>query len=266
MVLLAYWRAAPQIPGGSKARMAHRKPPKLAFFNEYLPPGSDNEEVYRARLLLIEAIKRCVPEFLQELLTIAFPLYENLADGGYNFNRIVWGPSAYQLLTEDRGLKRALADWSARFNAQRELVLVGALRTMRDWRTNRESRERLKWNTVNLLYGLAAQISEEFRFRAWDVQSELWPAYRRALLDELTKYEQKTRESAEAHGLRRARRTYSPVNLEWFALFQFAGKSYKEIADKYTTDESTVLKGIKAAAKLVAWDRLRQPNRHGKIR
>jgi hypothetical protein len=217
-----------------------------------------------------------VPSFLRELSTRVFPLYEELAESGYDFDRIVWGPSAYELLPQDKGLKHALADWAAGFNAQAEWLMVGALRTMRDWRMNREGRERLKWNTFTAHSGFVAQISEEFRFRypAWDVQWVQWPLYRVALLKKfkqaLTKYERKTRESAEAHGLRRARREYSPVNIEWFALYQFAGKSSKQIADAHSgeegTDESTVLKGIKSAAKLLAWDQLRQPVRHRKIR
>jgi hypothetical protein len=55
---------------------------------------------------------------------------------------------------------------------------------------------------------------------------------------------------------------YSLDNFEWFVLYQFAGLSSTVIADKWArthaaVDESTVLKGIKAAATLVGWDRIR---------
>jgi len=68
-------------------------------------------------------------------------------------------------------------------------------------------------------------------------------------------------------GLVRARRKYSPDNLEWFVLYQFAGMSSGTISDRYAAqgravEESTVLKGIKAAAKLIGWNELRQPRRN----
>jgi hypothetical protein len=77
---------------------------------------------------------------------------------------------------------------------------------------------------------------------------------------------------AESMGLVRARRKYSPDNLEWFVLYQFAGISSKTIADRYVAvegkdlDESTVLKGIKAAAKLIGWNHLRQSRQNRKTR
>jgi hypothetical protein len=72
-------------------------------------------------------------------------------------------------------------------------------------------------------------------------------------------------------GLVRARRKYSPDNLEWFVVYQFAGMSSKIIADRVVAegndvDESTVLKGIKAAAKLIGWNHLRQSRQNRKTR
>jgi hypothetical protein len=57
----------------------------------------------------------------------------------------------------------------------------------------------------------------------------------------------------------------SPANLEWFALYQFVGLSSKGIADRpnfasdpdAAPDESTILKGVKAAARRIGWDSLR---------
>jgi hypothetical protein len=105
-------------PTSQRVTAARSKAARLTFFGEYLPPGPDNEEIYRARLLLIETTKRCVPQFLQELSASVFPLYKELAESGYDFDRIVWGPSAYELLPEE-GIKQALADWAARFNASK---------------------------------------------------------------------------------------------------------------------------------------------------
>jgi hypothetical protein len=71
--------------------------------------------------------------------------------------------------------------------------------------------------------------------------------------------EKETRELAESMGLVQAQRKYGPDNLEWFVLYQFAGMTSTAIADRYVTkgktlDESKVLKGIKAAAKLIRWN------------
>ena len=114
----------------------------------------------------------------------------------------------------------------------------------------------------------------EFRYQGWEVQLHTWSRYRRLLRqsfeEQLSEYEKKTRELAESCGLVGAQRKYSSYNLEWFVLYQFAGLSSKKIADLYAIkgkdlDESTVLKGIKAAAKLVAWNHLRQPALNRKI-
>ena len=60
----------------------------------------------------------------------------------------------------------------------------------------------------------------------------------------LLEYERHTRELAESLGLARVRRKYSPDNLEWFVLYQFAGMTSNTIADRYAGngkafDEST---------------------------
>jgi hypothetical protein len=136
---------------------------------------------------------------------------------------------------------------------------------MRDWHLNPEWRAKFTWNTLQVFSGHPTAIGKDFELRCekWDVQMSQWPDYRRYLRNEFKKaeseYEKSTRKSAEAQGLVRAPAKYSKANLEWFALYQFAGKSSSEIAaGSYgTTDESAVLKGIKAAAKLLAWENLR---------
>jgi len=77
----------------------------------------------------------------------------------------------------------------------------------------------------------------------------------------LQEYERKSREHFESRGLIPARTKFSPPNLEWFVLYQFAGQSSKAIVDHLAqsgqvAEDSTVLKGVKAAAELVGWDRL----------
>jgi hypothetical protein len=91
-----------------------------------------------------------------------------------------------------------------------------------------------------------------------------WPAYKRSVRDtvekELEKY-RKTLEPAGSLALVRTPRTFSRVNLEWFVLYQFAGISSIEIAERYAGEyeDSAILKGVKVAARLLGWEHLREP-------
>jgi hypothetical protein len=69
---------------------------------------------------------------------------------------------------------------------------------------------------------------------------------------------------AESMGLVGARKNYSGDNLECFVLYKLAGRSSTEIVYRYAgagkaLDKSTVLKGIKAAGKLIGWEHQSQP-------
>lgn len=249
--------------------MGKRKTQRLAFWGEYVSPDTEiSEEVYRARLELMKIVKQVFPNFLKKLSSDVFPLYEQLAKGGYDFDQILWtNSSPYALLTEDGGLKAALLNWAAQFNAEAEWLMDGALRTLRGWHVAPDWRESLSWNTQHgrsetFLRGEAF----EFRYQGWEVLLLTWPAYseslRRRFEEKLFEHERKTRELAESKGLVRARRTYSTVNFEWFVLYQFAGLSSPEIVKRLAkgnshTDPSTVLKGVKTAARLIDWGSLR---------
>jgi hypothetical protein len=256
--------------GPAEEAMSERKVPRLTFFGEYVSPDTEvSEEVYRARLELMKIVKPTVPEFLMRLSAEVFPLYEQLANAEYDFESILWTRhSPYALLGEDGGLKAALSKWATEFNAEAAWLMDGALRTLRGWHVAPDCRESLSWDTQHLHSGTCV-IGEtfEFRCRGWEVGGVTWPDYneslRRLFEVKLLEYETKTRKLAESKGLVRARRQYSPDNLKWFVLFQFGGKSSVEIANHLAMDDdesleaSTVLKGIKAAAKLIGWDHLR---------
>ena len=149
---------------------------------------------------------------------------------------------------------------------------------MRGWYVAPDWRSSLAWDRYNGRRAVPA-IGKTFELshRGWEVQLLGWPAYSQSLRQgfetKLLEYEKETRELAESMGLVRARRKYSPDNLEWFVLYQFAGMTSRTIADRYAVegkavDESTVLKGIKAAAKLIEWNHLIHPRqtRNRKIR
>jgi hypothetical protein len=276
--------AAAFIRDSQRERMAKRTTPSLAF-SEYVSPDSDNSvQVWQARLRVIEAAKRVYPIFLKKLSADVFPLYYQLAKEGKlakgrnDFDKALWGKSPYDALTDDGGLKSALSKWAAHFNAEAEWLMVGALRTLRGWYVAPDWRESLAWDPHHgRRERPAVGNAFEFCYQGWEVQLLTWQAYSKSLRQSLEKKllecEKQTRELAESMGLVRARRKYSPDNLEWFVLYQFAGMTSKTIADRYVVegkalDESTVLKGIKAAAKLIGWNHLSQPRqtRNRKIR
>jgi hypothetical protein len=275
--------------------VARRKTPRLAYC-EYVSPDSDGIEVSSARLRLFEAVQRIYPTFLEKLSAEVFPLYQDLAEVGCRFWGID-GPrhlSPYELINQGSSsysaghtadtpasmrkradLKSALSKWASEFHADRIWLMDDALRTLRGWYVAPEWRESLKWKPF---YGHSSSAStgEAFQFecQGWETQLHTWSRYsqwvRQRFEEELLEYEKQTRKLAKSCGLVRAREKYSPANLDWFVLYQFAGRSSTEIASQgYGEDpDSTVLKGIKAAAKLIGWDDLRKSNekRKRKIR
>jgi hypothetical protein len=261
--------------------MDKRTTPSLTF-SEYVAPDPEaSVQVWRARLQVIEAARRVYPIFLRKLSADVFPLYRQLAQEGRlakgrnDFGKALWGNSPYEALTDEGGLKSALTKWSAHFHADVPWLMVGALRTLWGWHVAPDWRRSLAWDCQ---HGRKERpiIGKPFvyRYQGWEVRLQTWPAYSRCLRRDfeatLVAYERETRQLAESQGLVRAHRKYSPINLEWFVLYQFARMSSGAIVDRYMAAghdlaESTVLKGIKAAAKLIGWKQAdgsrRKPNR-----
>jgi len=251
------------------------------FPPEYVSSCSeDSDQVWQARLELIEVAKRVFPKFLQKLSTEVFPVYSRLAKQGElakegcNFQKALWSDNLRDLLksvlAED--LTWAVLKWADEFHADAEWLILGALRSLDDWYHHPEWRESLHWNTVHERSGeVVAAKPFKFRYKAWEVGLFTWAAYRgllrRSFEERLLQYERKTRRRAESQGLVRSRRKYSRSNLEWFVLYQFGGMSSGKICRRYASakvsakvpEESTVLKGIKAAAKRIGWGDLREP-------
>jgi len=277
------------VPNLWEVAMARRKIGRLAYC-EYVSPDSDSIQVSRARLILFETVGRVYPKFLKQLSTRVFPLYRDLAEAGCMFLGID-GPkrlSPSELLTEGsasssaghsadtpasmkkrHNLKSALSKWANEFNADRVWLMDDALRTLRGWHVAPEWMESLRWNPFYGHSSSAASTGDAFQFQypGWETELFTWARYRQLVREqfeqELTRYENQTRKLAESCGLVRARKKYSPANLDWFVLYQFAGMSSTEIAKKNKVGEledpdSTVLKGIKTAAKLISWESLRE--------
>ena len=252
--------------------MAERTTPSLAF-GDYVSPDPDNSvQVWLARRQVMEASQRVYPRFLKKLSTDVFPIYRRLAKAGklakgrINFEKALWGKSPWEALTEEGGIKAALLQWAGQFHAEASWVMVGALRTLWGWYRFPAWRDSLAWDRHHGRRDRPT-IGKTFEFShpGWEVQALPWPAYaqwvRNSFEKRLLEYEEETRELAESEGLVRARTKYSPDNFEWFVLYQFAGMSSTAIVDRYAEkdkflEESTVLKGIRAAAKLIGWNQL----------
>ena len=254
-----------------KIRLVKRKTPLLAYC-EYVSPDSDNSvEVSRARVQMIEAAKRVYPEFLEKLSTEVFPFYSELAGQEYNFDNILWSLSISpsDALPKESGLKSELFKWATEFNAKTAWLMDDALRTLWSWYVTPEWRESLRWNPLHSHSSTTSAGNPfKFSFSGWPTELLTWSAYsgsvRRSFEKKLSKYENSTRKLAESYGLVLGQRKYSPENLEWFVRYQFAELSVKKITTLLTEnenflDDSTVRKGIKAAAKLIAWGSLRPP-------
>jgi hypothetical protein len=252
-----------------------------------------NFQVARGRILLFETVKDVYAEMLRKLSDKVFPLFEELVEAGYMF----WGMngprfvSSYDLLTRTsmassngrtadtpvsvgkRGkLKSAFDGWAEAFNVTETWAKDEAARTLWYWHRDPESRKLLRWGVARMhVKQVPTPTGESFEFRCerWDTGVLTWSRYcksvRQRFEKELRKYQKTTRQQMP-FGLVRPQRQYSQVNFEWFVRYQFAGWSSTKIAEDYSSrhlrglDESTVLKGVKSAAALTGWNKLRKRN------
>jgi hypothetical protein len=103
-----------------------------------------------------------------------------------------------------------------------------------------------------------------FEDPGWDPEFRKWSRYRECIRKEferkLVDYEKRIRSLVESRGAVRPHGRISEVNFEWFVLYQLAKMSTTKILRKTTClegDESTILKGVKTAASLLRWTKLR---------
>jgi len=246
--------------------MAKRKIPRLAYGEYVSSDPKHSDDVWHARRRMIEIVRRVHPIFFQRLMADVFPIFNQITEAGFHLDPL----NPYARLKNQHELKNAILKWATEFNAGADWLFDDVLRTLSYWLNNPEARVSLKWTPLRGVVNLAAVNPGAFDFcyEPWDVQRVRWASYIKSLRERFEKaiseYETKTREVAESQGLVRARRQYNPANLEWFVRYQFAGMSSKKIADRLAAedkgrvpDDSSVLKGVKAAARLIGWDNLR---------
>jgi hypothetical protein len=249
--------------------------PRLAFAEYVFPDAKLSEQVWRARLEIINVSKRIHRDFLLKLSSDVFPLFVDRVRRGVDFDEMLWtNRSPFQSLPNAWDLKRMLSRWADNFNAQQEWLLDDALRTFGDWYVAPDWRDQLRWHQTHPSETVVHGEDFSFQTAAWEPQLQSWQQYKSFVLEQanrsLKHYEANTRSLAESKGLVRVQRTYEPENFEWFVLYQLAGWSSTKIADgsKPARSESTIMKGIKAAASIAKWQPLRatRPKGSRKVR
>ena len=262
--------------------MTERTSRRIAY-SAYVSANPENStEVAQARRLLMEFVRKLCPEFFLRLQADVFPHFEELLRQGQTLEDILWTRSPYRLLPEGE-LKRALASWAAEFNvSDAEWVLDGALRTLNQWHAIPDLKAEQEWTDVGPVFSFSVRAIGElfkFEFAGWETELLDWTRYSKSVRQHfetaLQEYRHRTVEAAKGCGLVAAQKKYNDRNLKWFVLYQFTGLSSTNIAKRIDAahkhskaDESTVLKGIRAAAKLTGWAKVRtaKKNRTRKIR
>lgn len=254
--------------GIRKNPTVNRKTRRLGFGDYARPDHEFSELIWSARLELFSVVPTVYPTFLDVLAADVLPKYHRLAQAGFDFDKILWTERPFSRLSSSEAVLRdALVSWASHFNAKRDWLLNQSLRTLRDWSIDPRRLQSRTWNTLGDSSGVVV-CGERFQFSTagWEMLVFRWPVYaacvRKRFEEALSEYEKRARKYAESRGLRRVPKTYSLANLEWFALYQFAGMSSVKIAKKFPdSDPSTILKGVKAAAGLIRWNDLRRSPR-----
>jgi hypothetical protein len=254
--------------------MAQRTQPPYLTGSEYISSDqSENSEIAGARWEFMEVVRRVLPRFFEQLRARVYPTYARLAENRCGYWEPGWRFETWQLHSDrDNQLTPCLLAWARAFNAEEAWIFEGALQTLWLWHQYPEWRESLDISGFRSFRGVEVLTSEEersFQFEdpGWDPQFQRWARYRAYIQKQFEKkldaYEERLRSLAESRGAVRARYRYSVDNFEWFALYQLANMRAARILQQRTDlkgDESTIQKGVKAAAALLRWQNI-QPAR-----
>jgi hypothetical protein len=235
-----------------------------------LPDESQNTETAGARWLLIQTIAVVLPRFFEDLRDRVYPIFAHVLESRPGYWDSGWTFATWQLQPDpDQQLAPALLGWARRFHAEEAWVLDGALRTLWLWHRDPELREGLDiggFRYACCADTLSSEEDREFTFThaGWDPQIQRRKSFRDSIKKQfqtqLDVYEQRLASLMERGGAVRASKRYNCLHITWFALYQMRRMSSSKILQKHPelSDESTILKGVKAAARLLQWQNLRK--------
>ena len=230
--------------------MSNRRTERFSAGQYQFPKFGDATQAARARLM--EATRELLPRFLNELATDVFPSYVKFKEATDDSTKS----------TLEETMQHALTDWASRFHALESWITEGAIDTMDVWYRDPQALADRQWKP-GAIFSIAIAEPFELKYPGWDMLRLTWAGYLEDVHRQVDKmaaeYKAEADRLAMSLGLDRAPRMYSPPNLEWFVLFQFAKLDYADILRQLTgrIDDSTVRKGVRKAQELLQWKSLR---------
>lgn len=241
--------------------------PRPLTHAEYIVRNDDgqDDQIASARWQLLEAIRRVVPAFLDELRDRVYPEFARLAELNPDFWVNGWKFDTWQLLSDPDGqLTPVLTAWAQRFNVRKEnWVFEGALQTLSNWRRFPEERASLEaWGFRQTIAvpGLVSVEDHPFVFspESWDPTLESFNSWRTRIntrfQEALDAHQGRMRKLVEGLGAFPTVSRFSTDHFEWLALYQCGTLSLDSILSlaPHAGDKTTISKGIHTAASLAA--------------
>ncbi|MDQ3805490.1 MAG: hypothetical protein M3416_16885 [Acidobacteriota bacterium] len=203
------------------------------FFGEY-EPAHRELSIGNARVAFLNAVRRHIPEVLEELNGQPFECYKNI---GAPFAQ--WWEIKHGRVGRESSLRASLFRWSKTWRLEPEWCLDHALRTLWEWHAFPSQREKLMWQQGG---GWMVPTNEEerrftFEHPGWEpthdfrksIKREIQEAFNRQLEEYLDRMESLVKE----RGYVKTKQKNEPEHFEWLACFQVKGMNYAEIRDSF---------------------------------
>lgn len=240
--------------------------------HEAAGPGDLPPSVAAARAAFLAAVRELVPAVLADL-----------GDEPYRAAQAVWRDdlgiwrwsSIMARATADptfAHLRDAVITWSERYHLTADWCLAVAARTLALWCLAPGAAADRAWFAVEVgrrvPYG-DDQTAFHFDHPGWHVagqrRAEAVAAIRQAFEMDLDAYLDRMDHLAQDRGLTLPPEHRGADHLRWLALYQAAGYSQAEIAQRYHVERATARDGLHAAAEAIGLP-LRPPSRPGRPR
>jgi hypothetical protein len=258
------------IAGGEATKQI--KPVRNLAWGDYiLRDQGQNTELAGSRWILMEVVSRVLPRFFEQLSDRVYPTFARLAKDRPGYWEPGWTFETWQLQSDsNQQLTPVLLGWARRFHAEETWILEGALQTLWLWSQDLELLKLLYiggFRSSCCVNTLSSEAERQFTFThdGWDPQFQTLASFRglfkKQVQSDLDAYVQRLSSLMESQGAVRARKRYRVAHFEWFALYQLGGVSSNLILGQGSSqsgDESTILKGVKAAAGMLQWKNVRK--------